>query len=112
MDRSYVKAINLYEQVYQRNPKNIQGETAYFNLGVANYYLGDNLWYADVWEFRIDHIEEVVGDGFIINCSSENLVEGKKMNDTRFKKHIVFINEEISEYLAIRRDQNLKNLGI
>ncbi len=30
-DKNYVKAINLFEQVYQRNPKNIQGEKSYFN---------------------------------------------------------------------------------
>ena len=42
-DKSYLKAINLYEQVYQRNPKNSQGEIAYFNLAEANFNLGDYL---------------------------------------------------------------------
>ncbi len=42
-DRSFVKAINLYEQVYQRNPKNSQGEKAYFNLAESNFNLGDYL---------------------------------------------------------------------
>jgi outer membrane protein assembly factor BamD len=40
---SYLKAINLFEQVYQRNPKNIQGEVSYYRLGIANYNLGDYL---------------------------------------------------------------------
>jgi outer membrane protein assembly factor BamD len=40
---SFLKAINLYEQVYQRNPKTIQGEVSYYRLGIANYNLGDYL---------------------------------------------------------------------
>ncbi len=42
-DKSYVKAINLFEQVYQRNPKNIQGEKSYFYLAESNFNLGDFL---------------------------------------------------------------------
>ena len=42
-DKYYVKAINLFEQVYQRNPKNIQGEKSYFNLAESNFNLGDFL---------------------------------------------------------------------
>jgi len=36
-DQNYIKAINLFEQVYQRNPKNIQGEVSYYRLGLANF---------------------------------------------------------------------------
>jgi outer membrane protein assembly factor BamD len=37
----YLKAIELYEQIYQRTPKSGEGELAYFRIGKAYYELGD-----------------------------------------------------------------------
>lgn len=35
------RSVALYEQVYQRMPKNAEGELAYFRIGKAYYYSGD-----------------------------------------------------------------------
>lgn len=40
--KDYAKAIALYEQIYQRMPKDQEGETAYFRMGMSYFYLGDN----------------------------------------------------------------------
>lgn len=38
---SKVRSISLYEQIYQRNPKQGEGELAYFRIGKAYYESGD-----------------------------------------------------------------------
>lgn len=38
---SKVRAISLYEQIYQRSPKTGEGELAYFRIGKAYYVSGD-----------------------------------------------------------------------
>lgn len=39
----YERCVGLYEQVYQRSPKSVQGETSYYRMGMACYYVED--WY-------------------------------------------------------------------
>ena len=40
-EKSYNRALVLYEQVYQRFPKDAKGELSYFKLGMTYYNLGD-----------------------------------------------------------------------
>jgi len=37
----YEKAVSLYEQIYQRSPKNEDGEISYFRIGKCYYFLED-----------------------------------------------------------------------
>lgn len=68
-------------------------------------------WYADISEFIIDGINQNK-EGFLIRCSSENLYEGKIINDKRFKKDIYLLHDEINEYISHIRDSKINSLGI
>jgi outer membrane protein assembly factor BamD len=75
-NKSYVKAVNLYEQVYQRNPKNIQGETSYFNLAESNFNLGDFLMAS-----------------YYYSTFPEKFPDSKKCEDASFKNLICLIKD-------------------
>jgi outer membrane protein assembly factor BamD len=75
-DENYIKAINLFEQVYQRNPKNIQGEVSYYRLGIANYNLGDYLMAS-----------------YYFSSFVEKFPESEKCEETSFRNLLCLIKE-------------------
>jgi len=75
-NQSFIKSINLYEQVYQRNPKNIQGEVSYYRLGLANFNLGDYLMAS-----------------YYFSSFSEKFHDSQKCEETAFRNLLCLIKE-------------------
>lgn len=75
-EEDYIKAINLFEQVYQRNPKNIQGEVSYYRLGISNFKLGDYLMAS-----------------YYFSSFSEKFPESEKCEETAFRNLLCLIKE-------------------